>query len=72
MKWGHQSPLDCKDIKPASPKGNQLWIFFGRTDAKAKAPIFWTPNVKSRLIDLDAGKDRRQEEEGETDNDMVR
>ena len=74
MKWGHQSLLDCKEIKPASPKGNQLWIFIERTDAKAKAPIFWTPNVKSQLIvkDLDAGKDRKQEQEGETDNEMVR
>ena len=51
-------PLDCKEIKPVHPKGNQLWIFFGRTDAEAKAPIFWPPDEKSRLTgkDLMLGK----------------
>ena len=54
-----ESPLDCKEIKPANPKGNQLRIFIGRTDAEAHTPIFWPPDVKSQLIgkDPDAGKD---------------
>ena len=52
------SPLDSKQIEPVSPKGNQPWIFIGRTDAEAEAPILWPPDVKSRLIgkDPDAGK----------------
>ena len=55
-----ESPLDCKEIKPVNPKGNQPWIFTGRTDAEV--PIFWPPDGKSRLIgkDSDAGKDWRQ------------
>ena len=58
--------LDCKKIKPANPKGNQSWIFFGRTDAEAETPILWPPDVKRRLIgkDSNAGKDWRQEEKG--------
>ena len=54
-----ESPLDCKEIKPVNPKGNQLLIFIGRTDAEAETPILWPPNVKSQLIgkDPDAGKD---------------
>ena len=58
-----ESPLDCKEIKPVNPKGNQPWIFIGRTDAKAEAPIFWPPDGKSWLIgkDPDAGKDWEQE-----------
>ena len=54
-----ESPLDCKEIQPVNPKGNQPSIFIGRTDAKAETPIFWPPDVKSQLIrkDLDAGKD---------------
>ena len=61
-----ESPLDCKDIKPISPKRNQSWIFIGRTDVEAETPILWPPDEKSRLIakDLDAGKDWRQEEKG--------
>ena len=61
-----ESPLDCKEIKPVNPKGNQLWIFIGRTDAKD--PILWPPDSKSRLIgkDPDAGKDWGQEEQGVT------
>ena len=57
-----ESPLDSKEIKPVNPKGNQSWIFSGRTDAEA--PVIWLPNVKSRLIgkDADAGKDWGQEE----------
>ena len=64
-----ESPLDCKENKPVNPKGNQPWIFIGRTDAEAKAPIFWPPNAKSWLIgkDLDAGKDWRQEEKRVTE-----
>ena len=68
-----ESPLDCKEIKTVNPKGNQPWIFFGRTDAEAEAPILWPPDVKSWLIikDLDAGKDWRQEEKGKTEDEMV-
>ena len=53
--------LNSKDMKPVNPKGNQSWMFFGRTDAEAEAPIFWPPDVKTWLIkkDLDAGKDWR-------------
>ena len=53
------SPLDCKEIKPVNPKGNQAWIFIGRTDAEAETPILWLSDVKNRLIgkDPDAGKD---------------
>ena len=68
-----ESLLDSKEIKPINPKGNQSWIFIGRTDAKAEALIFWSPDAKSRLIgkDPDAGKDWRQEEKGTTENEMV-
>ena len=68
-----QSPLDCKEIKPVNPKGNQLWIFIGRTDAEVEAPILWPPDVKSWLIgkDPDAGKDFRQEEKGTAEDEMV-
>ena len=65
-----ESPLDCK-IKPVNPKGNQSWIFTGRTDADAEAPILWPPYVKNWLIwkDPDAGKDWRQEENGMTEDE---
>ena len=68
-----ESPLDCKEIQPVNPKGNQSWIFIGRTDAEAKTPILWPPDAKSWLIgkDPDAGKDWRQEEKGMTENEMV-
>ena len=68
-----ESPLDCKDIKLASPKGNQPWIFIGGADAEAEAPILWPPDVKNQLTgkDLDAGKAWRLEEEGETENEML-
>ena len=68
-----ESPLDCKEIQPINPKGNQPWTFIGRTDAEAKAPIIWPPDVKSWVIekDSDAGKDWRQEEKGETEEEMV-
>ena len=67
-----ESPLDCKEIKPINPKGNQTWIFIGRTDAEAEAPVLWPPDAKSQLIgkDSDAGNHRRQEEEGTTENEM--
>ena len=68
-----ESPLDCKEIKLVNPKGNQSWIFIGRTDAEAETPIFWPPDEKNWLIGkgLDAGKDWRQEEKGMTEDEMV-
>ena len=68
-----ESPLDCKEIKPDNFKGNQFWIFIGRTDAEAEAPILWPPDVKSWLIrkDPDAGKDWREEQKGMTGYEMV-
>ena len=68
-----ESPLDQKEIKPVNPKGNQSWIFTGRTEAESEASIHWPPDVKSQLIwkDPDAGKDRRQEEKGMTEDGMV-
>ena len=68
-----ESPLDSKEIRPVNPKGNQPWIFIGRTDAEAEAPILWPPGVKSQLFgrDPDAGKDWRQEEKGMTEDEMV-
>ena len=64
-----ESPLDCKEIKPVHPKGNQSWIFIGRTDAEAEAPILWPSDGKKWLIgkDPDSGKDWRQEENGKTE-----
>ena len=63
-----ESPLDCKEIKPVHPKGNQFWIFIGRTDAEAEAPILWPPDAKNWLVgkDPDPGKDWRREEKGTT------
>ena len=68
-----QSPLHCKEIKSANPEGNQSWLFIGRTDAEAEAPILWPPDAKSQLIrkDPDAGKDWRREEKGSTEDEMV-
>ena len=68
-----ESPLDCEEIKPVNPKGNQPWIFIGRTDAEAETPILWPPDVKNWLLgkDLDAGKDWRQEKKGTTEDEMV-
>ena len=67
-----ESPLDSKEIKPVNPKGNQSWIFIGRTDAEAETPILWSPDVKNWLIwkDPNAGKDWRQEK-GTTEDEMV-
>ena len=66
-----ESPLDCKEIQPAHPKGNQFWV--GRTDAEAETVILWPPDVKSWLIwkESDAGKDWRQEEKETTGDEMV-
>ena len=66
-----ESPLDCKEIKPVNPKGDQSWIILGGTDIKA--PILWPPDAESRLIekDPDAGKDWGQEEKGKTEDEMV-
>ena len=68
-----ESPLDCKEIQPVHPKGNQSSIFIGRTDAEAETAILWPPDVKSWLIwkDPDAGKDWMQEEKGPRENEMV-
>ena len=68
-----ETPLDCKEIQPVHPKGDQSWVFIGRTDAEADALVLWPPGVKSRLIrkDPDAGKDLRQEEKGTTEDEMV-
>ena len=68
-----ESPLDCKEIQPVHPKGNQSWIFIGRNNAEAAAPILWPPDMKNWLIDKDpdAGKDWRQEEKGMTEDEMV-
>ena len=68
-----ESPLDCKEIKPVNPTENQPWIFIGRTDAEAEAPILWPPGVKRWLIgkDLDTGKVWGQEEKGVGEYEMV-
>ena len=67
------SPLDSKEIKSVNPKGNQPWIFIGRTDAEPDVPVLWPPDAKNWLIgkDPDAGKDWRQEEKGTTEERMV-
>ena len=67
------SPLDCKEIQSAHPKGDQSWVFIGRTDVEAETPILWPPDAKSWLIwkDPDAGKDLGQEEKGMTEDEMV-
>ena len=68
-----ESPLDCKEIQLVHPKGNQSWIFLGRTDAEAETPILWPSDAKNWLIwkDPDAGKDWRREEKGTTEDEMV-
>ena len=85
LKMILESPLDCKEIQPVHPKGDQSWIFIGKTDADAETPILWQPDWKNWLIgkdpekkkkkkkgtDLDAGKDWRQEEKGMTEDEMV-
>ena len=68
-----ESPLDFKEIESVHPKGDQSWVFIGRTDAEAEAPIFWPPDVKNWLTgkDPDAGKDWGQEEKGMREDEMV-
>ena len=68
-----KNPLDCKEIQPVHSKGDQLWDFFGRNDAKAEAPVLWPPHEKSWLTgkDCDAGRDWGQEEKGTTEDEMA-
>jgi len=68
-----ESPLDCIEIQPVHPKGDQPWVFIGRTDVEAETPMLWPPDKKSWLIwkDPDAGKDWRQEEKGMTEDEIV-
>ena len=68
-----ESPLDCKEIQPVHPKGDQSWVFIGRTDAEAETSILWPPDATSWLIwkDPDAGKDWGQEEKGKREDEMV-
>ena len=68
-----ESPVDCKEIQTVHPKGDQSWVFIGRTDVEAETPILWPPDVKSWLIwkDTDAGKDWRLEEKGMPEVEMV-
>ena len=69
-----ESPLECKEIKLVNPKGDQSWIFIGRTDTEVETPILWSPDAKSWLTrkDPDAGKDWGQEEKGTTEDEMTR
>ena len=82
LKWCFQtvvlektlvSPLDGKEIKTVHPKGDQSWVFIGRTDAEAETPVLWPPHVKSWLLgkDSDAGRDWGQEEKGMTEDEMA-
>ena len=68
-----ESPLNCKEIQPVHPKGDQSWVFIGRTDAETETPILWPPHAKSRLIgkDPDAGRDWGQEDKGMTEDEMA-
>ena len=68
-----ESPLDCKEIQPIHPKGDQSRVFIGKSDVEAETPILWPPDVKNWLSgkDPDAGKDWRQEEKGMTEDEMV-
>ena len=68
-----ESPLDCKEIQLVHPKGDQSWVFIGRTDVEAETPILWPPDVKNWFIwkDPDSGKDWRWEEKGTTEDEMV-
>ena len=68
-----ESPLDCEEVKPVHPKGDQSWVFIGRTDAKAETPILWPPHAKSWLIGKDpvAGRDWGQEKKGMKEDEMV-
>ena len=68
-----ESPLDSTGIQPVHPKGNQFWVFIGRTDAEGEIPVLWPPDVKNWLIgkDPDSGTDWRREEKGTTEDEMV-
>ena len=68
-----ESPLDCEEIQPVHPEGDQSWVYIGRTDAEAETPILWPTHAKSWLIGIhpDAGKDWRQEEKGTTEDEMA-
>ena len=68
-----ESPLDCKEIQPVHPKGDQSWVFIGRTDVEAEITILWPPHAKSGPIgkDFDAGRDWGQEEKGMTKDEMA-
>ena len=68
-----ESPLDCKEIQPVHSKGDQSWVFIGRTNVEAETPVLWPPHVKSWLIgkDSDAGRDWGQEEKGTTEDEMA-
>ena len=68
-----ESPVDCKEIQPVHSEGDQPWVSFGRTDAKAESPVLWPPDAKSRLTgkDSDAGRDWGQEEKGTTEDEMA-
>ena len=68
-----ESPLDCKETQPVHPRGDQFWVFIGRTDAEAETPILWPPNAKSWLIgkDPDPERDLGQEEKGTTEDEMA-
>ena len=68
-----ESPLDCKEIQPVHPEGDQSWVFIGRIDAEAETPILWPSDMKNQLIwkDPNAGKDWRWEEKGMTEDEMV-
>ena len=68
-----ESPLDCREIQPVHPKGDQSWVFIGRTDVEAETPILWPPDAKNSVIgkDPDAGRDWGQEEKGRTEDEMA-
>ena len=69
-----ESPLDCKEIQPVHSKGDQPWVFFGTTDAKAETPVLWPPHAKEKTLigkDSDAGRDWGQEEKGMTEDEMA-
>ena len=68
-----ESPLDCKEIQPFHPKGDESWVFIGRIDAEAETLVLWSPHAKSWLIgkDPDVGRDRGQEEKGTTEDEMA-
>ena len=73
LKKTLESPLDCKEIQTVHPKGDQSWVFIGKTDAEAKTPVLWPPDAKSWLIgkDSDSGRDWGQEEKGTTEDEMA-